>query len=158
MLWRFLVIKKFFMLSLDFLQWFVSCVSPYLPHFRPMWSDHKVHWLHLATLMDFKCEQAVVLGRESLLWSHMVCLVWESCKGAQPCNGWHLPAVPLHSPWSHPEWQQALAPYVREPYVQFYGYKGNYFNCDSCYGLDQLICLDQLIMKDPHTPSWSPQS
>ena len=33
------------------------------------------------------------------------------------------------------------------PYVQFCGYKGNYFNYESCYGFR----LDQPIVKDPHT-------
>ena len=46
------------------------------------------------------------------------------CKYAHPCNNQHLPAALQYSPWFYPENQQTPVLYIKEPYVQFYGYKG----------------------------------
>ena len=54
-------------------------------------------------------------------------------RGIHPCKGWQLPVEPLHGPWCYPERQQVPALYIRALYIQFCGYKGNYFNFNSCY-------------------------
>ena len=39
-------------------------------------------------------------------------------------------------------------------YMHFYGYKGNYFNCDSCLS----FYLNQTNIKDPHSRLMGPQA